>query len=74
MQTLEAFVRISAAACSNPICGKVLPVGEEFFADRLTEATYCVSCGTCLRFHRKKAEQRQEAVPLTFATVEENLR
>lgn len=57
--------------CANSRCSKKIVNGDDFFVDSLEAATYCIQCGQCLRFHRKKAGQRGEALPATFTQVEE---
>jgi hypothetical protein len=74
--SLEQFVwaggktKVASTVCSNPICRGVIKPGDEFFTDHLNGARYCSQCGVCLRFHRKKARQRGEEVPMTFGAVD----
>lgn len=69
--TLRRSYAFSVARCAAPKCGRSLAVGAEVFMDLLSEHTYCKPCGVSLRFHRKRAEARGEAAPVTYNDVEE---
>ena len=51
-------------------CGRSLTIGEAVFIDRLAEVIYCDIDGKQLRYHMKKAFERNEELPITFAAVE----
>ena len=59
------------ALCANGKCGKVLSNGTEFYYDTDRGVDYCFQCGVCLRYHRKKATERGEPPPASFAESEE---
>jgi hypothetical protein len=59
--------------CGSKTCGKVLQQGDIIFIDRMSEAIYCEKCGTCLRYHRKKAIERGEELPLNFESVDKRI-
>lgn len=51
--------------CLNPKCfrkNKKIGVYEKYFLDTLWDRTYCHQCGLCLRFSRKRAISRGEAI------------
>lgn len=56
-------------SCASKKCGKLLAHGSKIFIDTIEHVYYCEACGTCLRFHRKKASQRGEDLPKTFEDV-----
>jgi hypothetical protein len=59
-----------AAWCGNTLdCRCFLEPGEARFLCSKTSRTYCVSCGQRLRFHRKRALEREDSMPLTFEDV-----
>ena len=70
--TLAPVQALLETKCSNPKCGNVMFPGEEMHVDYLARAAYCAMCGTCLRYHRKKAAERGEAIPITFEQTELN--
>lgn len=55
--------------CSNPTCGRPMNRGDECFGDILADADYCQQCGIMLRYHRKKAGERGETLPITLNDV-----
>ncbi len=59
--------------CSSKKCGKMVQQGNIIFIDKLSEAIYCEGCGTCLRYHRKKAIERGETLPLDFESVDKRI-
>lgn len=56
-------------SCSNDICGRKIRRGDECFADVLSDADYCQQCGVMLRYHRKKAGERNDPLPVTFKDI-----
>jgi hypothetical protein len=58
--------------CKNKSCGRSITTGTNFFYDPLNDSDYCQQCGVMLRYHRKKALERGETVPLNFEKIEEN--
>ena len=55
---------IRANQCGNFKCGKMVQSESPCFRDTLGAAYYCDSCGKCLRYHRKKAAERGEDIPI----------
>ncbi len=58
------------ARCSNTKCKTIIGPGERYFIDTAAEASYCEPCGASLRYHRKKAGERGDTMPLTFEDAE----
>jgi hypothetical protein len=48
--------------CGDDLCGIKLRRGDECFMDPLLKKIYCLQCGQCLRYARKKAAQRGEPI------------
>jgi hypothetical protein len=46
--------------CSDNKCGRDVMFGEACFIDIQTNNVYCESCGKCLRYERKKEEERRQ--------------
>ncbi len=55
--------------CSYDSCSRPINRGDECFGDCLSEANYCQQCGIMLRYHRKKANERGEEMPVTFNDI-----
>lgn len=51
-------------------CRKPIEFLQDYFYDKLGDCDYCEQCGRILRFHRRKAEERGEELPLDQATVD----
>ncbi len=61
---------LQARGCTNSDgCANTIKPGEPYFRDEARGTGYCVPCGQRLRYHRKKALQRGEELPLTMADV-----
>jgi hypothetical protein len=56
-------------SCANKSCGRRIAKGDECFADSLGGEYYCKQCGIMLRYHRKKADQRGDPLPVAFEDV-----
>ena len=48
--------------CANPKCRKLVVEMQLCFLDTLWDRVYCHSCGLCLRYARKCAMRRGEAI------------
>lgn len=59
--------------CSHETCPTSIGPGERYFIDKLSDSSYCQPCGAALRYHRKKAIERGQDPPITFADVEKLL-
>lgn len=46
--------------CVDEKCGRPIKFMEKCFIDQQTGDLYCVNCGVCIRYERKKAEQREK--------------
>lgn len=60
--------RISLPCGNDTGCSEEIQPGDTF-AVSATGVRYCRTCGNRLRYHRKKAAQRGETLPVTFADV-----
>lgn len=71
LQMQEAtWFGLKSRGCSNGDgCPAIIEPGEIYLRDKLRGVAYCVPCGQRLRYHRKKAHQRQETIPATMADV-----
>lgn len=56
--------------CANPVCPTVMDPGSDAMADQAGGVLYCVPCGQRLRYHRRKALERAEVLPVTLADVD----
>ena len=70
---VTAQVGTAAVGCSRPECSAVLDALGDCFRDESTGRLYCPTCGPILRYHRKKALQRGETLPITMADVNARL-
>lgn len=70
---VEAAWKGKPQRCDASNCTRSIGPGESFFIDKMSEASYCQQCGTSLRYHRKKAGDRGESLPLTFEDVENRI-
>lgn len=68
---LSGAPRTVTSCAFNPCPGTW--VQDEVFVDMATGKFFCKSCGSRLRYHRKKALGRGETLPLTFAEIDERL-
>ena len=48
--------------CWAKKCKRVIPLLAKYFLDTLWDRVYCHQCGLCLRYARKKAVERGEAI------------
>lgn len=48
--------------CHDRLCFTKVENGDEYFIDILKDKMYCLQCGKCLRYARKKAAQRGEPI------------
>ncbi len=56
--------------CSNaPNCMVMIKPKEDCFVDYSTNKPYCTACGQRLRYHRKKAMERGEVMPISFSDI-----
>ena len=70
---IEAQAHIESR-CSSPKCRtEIIPGQKVFFDNLISDRIYCQRCGLNLRFHRKRAVQRGESPPVTFADVDRRL-
>ncbi len=56
----------TATSCSHPTCGAVLDAFSPCHRDEVSSLLYCTTCGPILRYHRKKALERGEEIPVTI--------
>ena len=50
-----------SVVCADEKCGRSIQNGNECFVDALNEGdVYCDPCGKCLRYERKKEQQRKQ--------------
>lgn len=47
-----------SAACSDEKCTRLIYKGDLYYQDLVGDRPYCDSCGKCVRYSRKKAEER----------------
>ena len=66
---IEARAHV-ADRCANPPCGLEIIPGQKVMFDDVRPVVYCEKCGKGLRFHRKRAVQREESPPITHADAE----
>lgn len=59
---IEQIEKHGHAICVDPKCGRMVKHNEHCFIDVLSANgdLYCDSCGKCIRYARKKAEQRKQ--------------
>ena len=69
-QIEQTQLGLFGAPCAHPHCSRELEPLSKVFRDLLTDRPYCEQHGKTLRFHRKKARQRGEALPITHADVD----
>tara|TARA_R100001244_G_scaffold25113_4_gene25572 strand:+ start:33136 stop:33372 length:237 start_codon:yes stop_codon:yes gene_type:complete len=51
--------------CSDKLCPTFIQSSEQYYIDLLKDGTsLCLQCGKCLRYARKKADQRGEPIEL----------
>jgi len=48
--------------CANIKCNRYIVKDKPFCWDALKDLDYCEQCGTCLRYMRKKADERGESI------------
>lgn len=58
------------ARCSRDECPATIGPGERYMIDKMSESSFCLPCGSSLRYHRKKAVERGQNPPITFADAE----
>lgn len=58
-EILEGLWSGTATLCSDTKCGRMVVNGAKYFIDTNVDTIYCHACGLCLRYERKKAEQRK---------------
>jgi hypothetical protein len=59
----------TATGCAGPDCRQVLQPDTDCYRDEHTGRLHCIACGQILRYHRKKALERGETLPVTMAEV-----
>lgn len=57
-----AYAGDAPSLCANEQCRRPVRFLEKYFIDVLWDRVYCHQCGLCLRYARKKAMERGEAI------------